>query len=88
MKTPITPLVHLGGTSREELRQQYERLEEALRGANEAIQAATPNGRDYYPHGPDALRQAIEEHNQRARWILSAWGEVIEILRAINEEER
>jgi hypothetical protein len=58
----MKPTVHLNGTAREELFEQYLSAGHALQDALAAMAKASPNGRDYYPSGPDALRVA------RNRW--------------------
>jgi hypothetical protein len=48
------PTIHLNGTGAETLRAEYEALFEALQAAEARLLAATCNGRDFYPQGPDA----------------------------------
>lgn len=43
------PTVHMNGTSPEDLLEQLVRAHQAVAGALEALDAASPNGRDYYP---------------------------------------
>jgi hypothetical protein len=61
----MTPTVHLNGTSKNALLDQITDVEQVLGKAIEALSEASPNGRDYYPQGPDALRKAQKEHDAR-----------------------
>jgi hypothetical protein len=62
----MTPTVHLNGTSREDLRLQYLQAIAALHLAAKALAGTCPNGRDYYPQGPDAIQRALQEHCDRS----------------------
>ena len=59
------PIIHLNGTSREELVDQLREVSRHLRRAGDALAAATPNGRDYYPGGPKLFQAARSEHRRR-----------------------
>ena len=61
----MIPTIHLNGTSRETLLEQVCDAANAIRDAQRVLQEAAPNGRDYYPLGPDAIGMAIAEHDQR-----------------------
>ncbi len=50
----MKPIVHLNGTSKNELLQQYLDAGHALQAALAAMHGAYPNGRDYYPSEPGA----------------------------------
>jgi ferredoxin-NADP reductase len=56
------PSIHLNGTSAEALAKGYEDAAQAVWTAVKALEEAAPNGRDYYPQGPDAMMQATKEH--------------------------
>ncbi len=58
----IHPHIHRNGTSPDELLRQFTDVAAALREALEKMQAAAPNGRDYYPMGNDAFGQAAKQH--------------------------
>ena len=62
MSDQIHPHIHRNGTSPDELLRQFTDVASALREALEKIQAAAPNGRDYYPMGNDAFGQAAKQH--------------------------
>lgn len=71
----IAPRVHRNGTSRDELTSQLEAVISALQTALQAAERAAPNGRDYYPLGPEVLTVALAEHRSR-----------VERLQAVREE--
>ena len=47
----MKPIIHLNGTSKDDLLQQYLDAGHALKAALTAMSMAAPNGRDYYPAG-------------------------------------
>jgi len=61
----LPPTVHLNGTSKDELLNQLEAVVSALDAALAAINAAAPNGRDFYPQGPEALTNAQAAFEER-----------------------
>jgi hypothetical protein len=75
----IYPTIHLNGTSRKDLQADNHRGIDTLRQAIRALEQTGPNGRDYYPQGPSAITQAIEEHEDRLSRLLAVYGELIEL---------
>jgi len=61
----ITPTIHMNGTSGRDLAEGYSKAARAVDAAIDAIAQAGPNGRDYYPQGPEAMTKAVEEHSAR-----------------------
>lgn len=61
----MLPTVHLNGTSRASLIEQYHEAYMKLQEALVALRKLDVNARDYYPQGPDAYRQANLEHCDR-----------------------
>lgn len=59
------PTIHRNGTAASDLLKDLCEATDALRWATQKIQAAGPNGRDYYPQGPQAFVQAQLEHALR-----------------------
>lgn len=59
------PTIHLNGTGARNLLAQYLAAAKALREASEALRAAAPHARDYYPQGDDAYWVARHEHDER-----------------------
>lgn len=65
MKPLVPPTIHMNGTSKDELLNQLVAVVSALDAALAAINAAAPNGRDYYPQGPEAFREAQAAFEER-----------------------
>jgi hypothetical protein len=61
----ILPAIHLNGSDPRRMWLDVVDALGALRGAQEALAAVGPNGRDYYPLGDGALGTALREHEQR-----------------------
>lgn len=72
----LKPTIHLNGTSRESLTEAYVEAGSALRDALQALTAAEPNARDYYPQGHGAFEQACLEHLARLRRVREVLDEV------------
>jgi hypothetical protein len=73
MTTELTlPLVHMNGTGKATLCDDYDAASEALRDFIDAWGKMEFNSRDYYPLGPDAwgkARDARDEINRKIRDI-------------------
>ena len=65
MPTPMIPLVHLNGTSGENLLRENRAAARAIETALEALIAGGPNARDYYVIDAHAFPQARDEHHAR-----------------------
>lgn len=61
------PTIHMNGTSPRELLAKLVAARNAIMDAQNALGECSPNGRDYYPQGPEALKTAMAEHDARAR---------------------
>jgi hypothetical protein len=57
------PTLHLNGTGKTTLRDEYAAAYDAIEKAIEALAAATLNGRDYYPQAEGAYHQARSERD-------------------------
>lgn len=79
----LVPTLHLNGSSADALFEQARAVAEVLRLALDAMAYATPHGRDYYPQGPDALRQATEEHRLRCNKVAEVLKEYEELAKKI-----
>ena len=84
----IVPTVHLNGTSKDELLRQVRNADSWICRAMEALREAYPNGRDYYPQGPGALKQATEEHRARIDRLVDIRTELLALEAAIEEQGR
>jgi hypothetical protein len=76
----LVPTVHINGTSRDALVEQNESARNAVRVAINALEAAQPNARDYYPQGDGAFRAAMAQHTER----LTLLGGILEGLNEIS----
>lgn len=79
----MTPSIHLNGTSGDELLAQATDAGAALRRAIDAMQAAAPNARDYYPQGDAAFEVARKEHLSRLERVSSVLVEYEQLAEAI-----
>ncbi len=90
----MVPTIHLNGTSGEELVRQMSTLARSLRDVLQALQDATPHGRDYYPQDDvrgvcgqgAAFMTARQEHISRYNRIESVLNEVEAMQIALEEE--
>lgn len=73
----IHPVVHLNGTSREFLLEQYSEAADALRQAIRTLPA--PHGRDYYPKGDKVWLEANMQHIERLKKLESVLKDIQEI---------
>lgn len=63
---PLTPVVHLNGTSGKVLLAGWVNLLDALDESMRKALELELNARDYYPRSPDAFRVALENFKQHA----------------------
>jgi hypothetical protein len=78
-KNLTLPSVHLNGTGRVGLMEQYHKAYMALHEAVVALREATPHNRDYYVQSDEAGPQARKEHQAR----LAAVEDVMEEIQTI-----
>lgn len=83
--TTKTPTIHLNGTSRAELMEQFQNAHNALYQAMRALEDCAPNGRDYYPQGDSALSVAVAEHVARILAVKSVDADICALIEAIAE---
>jgi hypothetical protein len=57
------PTLHLNGTGKTNLRDEYAAAYDAIDKAIDALAAATSNARDFYPQGAGAYYQARSERD-------------------------
>lgn len=79
------PSIHLNGTSPHDLYEQVCEAMGAIRAAIVKLDKACPNGRDYYPQGPHALADAISEHDERVKRLISVQRELETIAEHISD---
>jgi len=84
----ITPTVHLGGTARQSLLDQFMEAGHALSLALSKMQDACPNGRDYYLRGLPAFEAAVQEHESRVARVQSVMAEYGALCESVADAER
>jgi polysaccharide pyruvyl transferase WcaK-like protein len=82
------PTIHMNGTSQQELLDQICMALSAIRDAEQAMRAVTPNGRDYYPQGPDAIQEALRQHANRLHNLRAVHDELEQIGETIASHPR
>jgi hypothetical protein len=78
------PTIHLNGTSREALSAGYKNAAVAIEDALNVLavshpEGAAPHGRDYYPQGENAYRDARKEHEARLQKLRDVVAELVEL---------
>lgn len=63
------PSIHLNGTGRRMLTDDYSAAYHALQAAFRAFQSIEFNARDYYPQGADAFIQARQQRNAQLQHL-------------------
>lgn len=81
----ILPIVHLNGTSREELIRLRCEAGQKIREALAALAEMAPNGRDYYPE-PGRFEKARAQHDLRAAALRHLYDEIEAEYLALDEE--
>lgn len=82
----MLPTIHMNGTSARTLLDDIEEASNALLIAQNALRAMSPNGRDYYPQGPDAIQTAIDEHQARIDRVRGVREELNTLAEAIHAQ--
>lgn len=80
----VLPIVHLNGTGREGLLSQTCNVRGKVREAMEALAAATPHMRDYYP-APERWEPAMAQHHRRMAALQALLDEFTEQAEAISD---
>jgi len=83
----IKPTIHNNGTSRQALFDQVLNAGYKIYDALKALEAACPNGRDYYPQGADAINKAMAEHTVRHHKLKEVWDDMQELATHISDAE-
>lgn len=78
------PTIHTNGTSRERLLDNALDARAYLLKAIHELEGNGPNGRDYYPQGPDALKLAQQEHGARIATLRGVYAELGFLAEAIS----
>lgn len=82
----ILPIIHMNGTSRDELVDQRRFAANAIAEAFSALGKMSPNGRDYYPV-PGLLEMAEQIHSTRMFRLKEMLDEIVAEAIAISDSE-
>ena len=80
--TVSTPIIHMNGTPKERLLEQWEEAYSAVKTAYNKLARAGPNERDYYLE-PGRFDNALSEHFERMKKIRSVLDDLRELSKAI-----
>jgi hypothetical protein len=80
------PTLHLNGTCKTDLRDEYAAVYDAIDKAIDALAAATMNGRDYYPQADGAYYQARIERDAALEQLRKAHEYAGEMLAGICDQ--
>lgn len=80
------PTLHLNGTGKTTLRDEYAAAYDAIDKAIDALAAATLNGRDYYPQAEGAYYKARDERQEALDKLRAAHQYVGEMLTGICDQ--
>lgn len=86
--TVTVPTIHLNGSGKERLLEDYKAAHRAVALAAEALCATTPHGRDYYVRGDDVIMQALAEHRARQQLLDTVERQLAEIIIGIDGQGR
>jgi hypothetical protein len=81
----ILPTIHLNGSSPVRLQEGYMTAHEKVLDAIRALKDIEFNGRDYYPQGPDAWRQAAAEFAPRLQALTKVDADLVKIIEHIQD---
>lgn len=84
----MIPTIHMNGTSAASLQEGYADAYTAIGRAIETLAAAGPNGRDYYPQGPDAYEKARTEHDTRITALRNVQAELEALCEGIDAQAK
>lgn len=84
----MIPTIHLNGSDPHRLMKEIRDAYRAIDTAIDALTRASPNGRDYYPQGQEAIKTAIKEHDSRCNRLRDIRRELTYIFDGIYEQEQ
>lgn len=82
------PTVHLNGTSKKELIEQYDKAIYDLNQAIQSLMAAAPHRRDYYPQGDFAFSEASQQFRAQVTSLCGVRDELVKIYEHLHGLER
>lgn len=81
-----TPTIHQNGSGYDLLFKLNAEAVGSIVDAISKLNAAAPHGRDFYVQGPDALAQAMKEHDNRLERLRSVLAELETILEDLSDQ--
>ena len=78
------PTVHMNGSGKKRLVEQYSNAMHALNSALAALNEAYPHGRDYYVQGDGVIEAACKEQDARIKAVRNVRNDMMDILRHLN----
>jgi hypothetical protein len=78
----------MNGTSARALLEGYCNAISAIHDALDALARAAPNGRDYYPQGPNACALADGEHDARKHALIKVMNELQVLAEHVEERNQ
>jgi hypothetical protein len=84
MNSISKPTVHMNGSGKKQLVEQYTKAVEALNDAIAALNEAYPHGRDYYVQGEGAIDSACSQQDARIKAVRIVRNDMQEIVRHLN----
>jgi predicted ATPase len=84
--TLIIPTVHMNGTGKQTLIEEYVNAMNAVQTAIDALAQITVHSRDYYPQGNDAINEAKYQWNKQYDELMTVRNELEAIAIAIDEQ--
>jgi len=86
LTSPAIPTLHLNGTGKTTLRDEYAAAYAAIDHAIRVFGEATCNARDFYPQSADAYYQARDERREALGHLLAAKDYIGRILEGICDQ--
>jgi hypothetical protein len=83
----IYPTIHLNGTSKKQLLEEYSDACAALHKAIFKMERLTVHDRDYYPQGPEIGERARKEMRERIKAVLAIRLSLMAIMSHIDQQE-
>lgn len=83
----IVPRVHLNGTSKQALLDQYSNAIVAIQDAGRKLALASPHGRDYYVIDGNPIGTAMDQHAGRMAKLKEVADELEQIALTIMDQE-
>jgi hypothetical protein len=84
----VLPVIHLNGTSADDLANALVVALEKLWEAQQALANAGPNARDYYPLGPSVVQLALEQQRVREEQLQDIRTDLATVLDSVLDQQQ